>query len=130
MNFVIYNRTNGKIERAGSCPDGMEHLQVFLPTDEIIAGEADINNHYIVGGVLTTRPANPATIDKTEIIANGRDVAVISNLPNPSEVLIIPIGRYTVTDGSIEFSTDTAGDYKITISSFPYLDKEFTVHAN
>jgi len=78
---------------------------------------------------IEDREQVPATIDKTEVDADGLDTITISNLPNPTAV-IVDEQTYTVTDGAFTASFDTAGEYLIVCRSKWYLDKEFTIDAS
>lgn len=130
-SFIVYDTRTGRIKRTGICPIDMMDLQADVSNYEIIMeGEANDAIHYILNGVLTMRPENPSTIDKTTMAANGVEITTISNIPNPSTVEILPIAMYTVTDGTLQFTIDTPGEYKITVRGFPYLNKELTVNAS
>jgi hypothetical protein len=129
--FIIYDTRTGEIKRTGNCPTDMVVLQPDGSNFEaVMEGEADDSIHYILNGVLAMRPENPSTIDKITMAANGVEITTISNIPNPSTVTIFPIAMYTVTDGTLQFTIDTPGEYKITIQGAPYLNKEFTVNAS
>ncbi len=78
---------------------------------------------------IVDRDEVPATIDKTEVDADGTDTVTISNLPDPTDVLVDET-HYTVTDGSFEASFDSAGEYPIICRNKFYLNKEFTVNAS
>jgi hypothetical protein len=75
------------------------------------------------------RPEIPAVIDKTAIAADGVDVATISGLPNLSTITVAGIGKYSVTDGTFELTTQTPGIYQVLAEADGYLPKEFVVHA-
>ncbi|WP_427500813.1 hypothetical protein ACQE3E_15735 [Methylomonas sp. MED-D] len=70
------------------------------------------------------RPAMGVTIDKTIILANGIDVATLSNVP-VGATMEITIGASTTTRvcGESELvSSDVVGDISIKISDWPALD--------
>ena len=95
----------------------------------MVAGEGNDANHYVGGGVVTAKTANTATINKTDIDADGVDEAIISNLYNPSDVRLIPGGTETVTDGVLEVTADSACTIEVLCRAVPHLDKEFTINA-
>lgn len=133
--FIVYDNTSGAILRKGSCADDEVSIQATELNELVIEGDANLASDYVLGGVITARPANPATINKTTFAADGIDTCVISNMLNPSTVSFVvpsntdPIDTYTDTDGTLTFSALEAGEYSITLSSFPYLDKVFNLTA-
>ena len=102
--------------------------------DFLIGEQGDQLTQYVSGdpAALTSRPADPTSIDTTTIDADGVDEATISSIPNPTTVIVNgPILAVTdVTDGTFEFSTDTAGTYVITVNMFPNRVAEYTVIAS
>jgi hypothetical protein len=77
---------------------------------------------------VTPRPIITASINQTDLISNGVDIAIISNLPIPCTITIDP-EIYEVTDGVFEFTVDTPGTYTIKAECFPYQPKEWEVIA-
>lgn len=73
---------------------------------------------------------DPSSIDKTSITANEIDTATISDIHNPSFVIIDDETIYTVNDGIFNFSVDTPGIYTIKIVNSEYLEKEYTINAS
>lgn len=108
----------------------VEQLESVVPVGTSVY-DTDVrykgSDYYIVAGVLTARPTLSLTWNKTSILNNGTDAAVVaSGIPNPSIVEIeTPIGvQYTepvtITDGSLSFTAQQEGSYTIYIDSFPY----------
>ena len=132
--FIRYTLATGQIHSIGDCPDDQLADQAAAGL-ELMPGEADLFTDYILAGVVTPRPASPATINKTTFTANGTDTCIISSMINPSIVSftspssVTPIPTYTDTDGTLTFSATEIGAYTITLTSFPYLDKIFTLTA-
>lgn len=99
------------------------------------AGVWDVTTQYVSGSpaALTSRPANPATIDVTTITANGTATATISSIQTGASVTVTAAGvatTYTVTDGTLELTSDTAGTIAVLVRGvFPNIDKNFTVTA-
>jgi len=129
--YIKYNKITGEIKALISCPSTMKDAQITVD-EAAIEGTADDLTQYINPDTLeiTDKSDLPAILDKTEIIANAQDQAIISGLPNPTVVTVDEIGAYEVTDGDFEFTVDTSGEYQIICKAFPYLDKEFTVNAS
>ena len=97
-----------------------------------ILGDADILTEYVDITQPTLeikkRPLMDITQDTDIMYADGSDTMVLSGLPIPCEVTIG--GQvYQVPDGIFEFQTTAAGDYKIIVSAFPYMDWESEVIA-
>jgi hypothetical protein len=102
-----------------------------------------IDNNYVLNGVITPRLNHTIYKDKSTIIANEIDIITLSNIiPNSTiEIKNISImqdirknntnlGISGIVVGTEEtFSTSIPGIYKITISSWPYLDCILTIEA-
>jgi hypothetical protein len=129
--YIVYSNASGKILRTGICPDEMVDIQKLGVLEEAIEGEAHDLTQYIntEDQTVVNKTENPATINKTDISANGVDSATISGLPTDSLVTANNMS-YEVTDGIFEFTIDSIGIYVIRCDSFPYLIKEFTVNAS
>lgn len=74
------------------------------------------------------RPAMAALQDKRTITADGEDFMTLSGLPRPCRVLIDST-EYEVSDGTLEWGTLMPGEYKITVTAWPYHDWEGEVTA-
>lgn len=131
MNFIVYEKLTGKILKTGFCPNSLLLNQVpDINIHGVFEGVANDTIQYIVSGeIIVNKPINPATITKLTMTANAIDTVTVSNLPNPSSVVLEGV-NYTVTDGAFGFTVDTVGIYTIKVMSFPYLDKEFRVNAS
>jgi hypothetical protein len=114
MNFTIHDDA-GRIIRTGYCPDGMETIQAKAG-ERMLPDRADLHAHYVAAGVVTDRPANPATLIGTTLL----------NLPNPCTVTIN--GRdYQCDDVTADLGFTHVGSYAVKVSAFPFLDAHFTV---
>ena len=109
--YVVYDK-DGKILKNGHCKASDLQLQGEFVLDVIANSRA----HYILDGDVTPRPENPARISGT----------TLTHLPNPSEVRIED-ATVTVTDGLLELSFEFPGVYRVKVSSFPFLDREFDI---
>lgn len=96
-------------------------------------GTFDGDTHYLVDGVPIERPAQSAAIDVDTIIVKEQETATISGLPDPciAEISNADTGyqKVTVEGGTLEFQVAIPGDYAITISAFPFLPWDTTIHA-
>ena len=124
MRAHIYNITTGEIIRTVYCPDDQIESQC-------VAGEAyiesDIGNDstsYINNGAVTEKPVQLSVIDKTSAAVD--EAVTISLIPEYAFVSVESL-QQEVTGGSCELKFDTPGEYQITVTCLPYLDKTFTV---
>ena len=134
MNMhTLIELNTGRIIGNMSCPSYLFEInEADLPSGVGCLWEGGIIDgdiyYYDLINTIRIRPANPATIDKMTLTANGTDQATISNLPNPT-VVKVNGNTCAVTDGTFEFTIDLPGTYPIIVDSFPYLTKEFEVTA-
>lgn len=126
--FTVYDPSTGKIIRHGFCAKEAIRFQAMLGEAVIDRAPDDDQTQYIVNGEFATRPE--VSISKTEIVADGVDVAVI-DLGEPF-VVVVNGETYEIEDGSLEFSTDMPGVYTLEIDHFPYMPfkQEVTAHAS
>jgi hypothetical protein len=125
MDITIYSGEH--IKQLTSCPAELESVQC-QDGEAYIEGHYHWDEYYMRNGTPTLRPELPATIDRTNLTADGIDTATITNLPNPSTVTV---NRQSVTveDGTLELTFDLPGSYVVKVESFPYLPWEVAIHA-
>ena len=124
MRAHIYNITTGEIIRTVYCPDDQIESQFGAGESYI---ESDIGNDstsYINNGVVADKPVQLSVIDKTSAAVD--EAVTISLIPEHAFVSVESL-QQEVTGGSCELKFDTPGEYQITVTCFPYLDKTFTV---
>ena len=100
----------------------------FIEYTGIQEGRELLTASFVFDGAIKTRPTQQTTLSNTPAHANGIDAIVLQHLPIPCTVAVAST-VYEVDDGTLEISFDTPGEYPITITSFPHLDKTFTVEA-
>ncbi len=70
-------------------------------------------------GAVNRFPLPPAAglsgFDKTEIAADNLDTAVITGLPDPTDVYVDNAAPVTITTGTYSFATGTPGTYLISV---------------
>jgi len=126
LNIIIYNEATGRVfQNAATLEDNVEAY--LSEGQKFILGEANSDTHYVVDNGLAIRPIMPCLINKTSIIANNIDAAIISNLPNPSTVYVDG-QTLIVEDGTLSIKVGTIKKYPVRVMSFPYLDWEVTIH--
>lgn len=109
--FARYDE-NGRVLFNAEVPESMIELQGPM----IYIGEIDARTQYVLNGKKTQRPANPAQ----------RHGACLVNLPAPCTIDIN--GRpYACTDTTATLSFTYPGEYRVTVSAFPYLDAQFDI---
>jgi len=138
MRFTIYEST-GKILRTGIAPDNMIAAQT--QAGEFLVGEPgnDLTQYIpdVANPVITQRPANTTTVDKTTVTADGVDKIILSAIPlnsvitlaNTKDANIAPVVT-TTTTATIDLVFDIPGTYKLKVELFPYLPFEATINAN
>lgn len=114
VNFTVHD-ASGKILRVGSCPTNLVALQA-KDGESVIETFSDLYLDYVAAGVVTPRPSNPATLAGM----------TISNLPIPS-VIQINAASYPCTDNFAILTFTQPGTYAVTVKSWPYLDKSFSI---
>lgn len=72
--------------------------------------------YYVLNGVVTPQPENPAALSGMEL----------SNLPVPCEIRIND-QSYQCTDSTATLSFSQPGAYKVIVKAWPHLDKEFSI---
>jgi hypothetical protein len=115
-SYAVADST-GKIVVVGTIPAFMVSNQVPPTGGSLARGAADMSADYILNGVITPRPANPSTLSGV----------TISNVPNPSSVIIAGGSPTQVTDGEVDLSFTQPGTYAVVVSSWPALDATFSV---
>lgn len=94
----------------------------------VIDGHLDPDTEYVVDEDVAARPEMQLSYTAT-IVADMIDEAVIGGIPEGAMVFW-PDGFVSIeTDGQVELSTDTPGQYRFLIQKFPYRDKEIIIEA-
>ena len=136
MSFITYEKESGRIVSFIQAPK--EHKDYYVTEiigSVIINGGVDVTNfgnYYIVEESFVLRPTQTTTINKSTITADGIDAVSITDAPVGIFTAINKATEETISgeiSGSDTFATTIAGTYKITLTSFPYLDFESTVEA-
>lgn len=99
---------------------------------DFIDGELNASLFYIKNGVPTERPAMAVSADKSSIKADGLDVLKISGLPKGVTTfrLIGPVcDSWDETEKQTDFTVNLPGNYRLSITQFPYKDMEIEFNA-
>lgn len=132
VEFSRYDIETGRIIARGRCPVQMVEWQEEDGTG-LLPGRIDPATRMVVDGVVVDRPLFPITHGSLEIAAGGLDMVVFSGVPAGTAVRISAGAQPTelvVDDGALELDADTAGDYVIDFTLWPYQDLRVVVHAS
>tara|TARA_A100001037_G_C14860273_1_gene504867 strand:- start:177 stop:575 length:399 start_codon:yes stop_codon:yes gene_type:complete len=88
----------------------------------------DTTTKYVLDGEVADRTELNATWDAETVAADGTAEIVLSGLPVPCTVYVDG-NAVAVDDGSLEFSADVPGEYKVRVDEAAYLEQEWTVNA-
>lgn len=100
-------------------------------------GAAEIDGWYdsglfyvdIAAGEVRPRPPCPAQADRTTVLADGDDAALIAPCPAGSEVRVDG-GPWRAVDGDqVQFAAEHAGIYQVEIRCWPHIEAAFTIEA-
>lgn len=130
--FMIYAIESGEGLASIAIPDAAEWRNLYYCNGcAIIRGEFSPATQYVCGGTVIDRPTSQAVCDRSEIAADGQDVATISGLPVPCTMQVSgPVSaEIEVTDESLEFTAAIPGEYRITVEAFPMQRYEVIIHA-
>lgn len=127
--FTVYDTTTGEILRVGECPSYMVADQPGTGED-VLEEYGDYDTQYVVAGALTPRPSVAASIDKTEIQADGFDTATITGIPAGWAYEISNGETGATVGGDIELTALEAGTFTLRFTNWPYQDIEYTLTAS
>lgn len=128
VSFFIHNK-NGEIIRNGQCPRSMLRIQ-NRSGESSVEGIADDETQFydVRSKTLRYKHRIYPVIERTKIIADGKDELVISSLPVPCR-FYIERTRIDVDDGVLELTIDQAGIYKIKVTATNHLPWESEIEA-
>jgi len=119
--------TEGKIIRHVICPDFMVEIQCE-EGESYVEGNYSSDSYYIEDGIPKLRSDMQPTVSTTEVLANGVDEVMITNLPVPATINVK--GQIAdVDDGELVLTFETPGKYRLTVEAFPHKPWEVTIHA-
>jgi hypothetical protein len=135
--WAIYDNT-GFIDRVYYGPETEAMIQPSEFESVIeLGGTLTDRTAYVVSGQVKPKRVFPTALDKSQIVADGIDECVITNIPAGTTVKW-PDGQTDevtdgqtdeVTDGEVRFAVDLPGTYILKLTAVAYLDKEITIAA-
>lgn len=132
MKYIKYDKKTGEILAQNNAPKEYLSLEE-TETIGTLRGEGDdvLDIVNLKTMKIIKKRKSKMKVDKKTILANGSEVATISKIPKGSRVTILGAGAYvetTIDDGTLEITVDVAGEYLITINSFPYLEYKGVIY--
>lgn len=128
--YTQWNTLTGRIISVGfSQPDeGVPPL--YAGARKLWGVELDPRTRWIDPATeeVKERPVMGLAVDRTLIVADGADVAIITGIP-AGTTLRVSGREFTVDDGTLEFSSPHRGMHYLRFESFPYQDAEVFIHA-
>jgi hypothetical protein len=118
--FVVYDVVTGEILRAGHAPADMVPLQAG-EGEAVLAATGRDEVHYgdVDRAILRPKLEPPVTLDRTDIAADGEDVALLTGIPKDAAVRID--GRPVEHDGTLELIATLPGEHALEITHPRYL---------
>jgi len=141
IQFIAFDNTNGAIRQWGVC-ESLEVLEsTDSPHDNIDLMAIDpiddpptfMAGYYVDLATRTVVARNTLTVtfDKTDLKADGIEQATMTGLPDCYVTIHGPLSveSTNVSDGTVNFTTDVAGDYEVSIWNPSYYELKVTLHA-
>lgn len=130
-NGIIYNNLTGKIHSLVTAANPKSLAIQEVPNDHsMLKGAATFDQYVDIDNlVVMDKTEILAVWDKTFILSDNSDVAVLSSLPIPCVITIDGRG-HDVLDGTLELSVDTQGDYHVYVDHPHYILKNWIINAN
>ena len=131
MAWVAYLTSGMMTNYLEYAPDvTLETLQDMYPDDTFLQVPSGTNpeTHYVLDGGVTEKSELSATWSAETVAADGTAEIVLSTLLIPCTVYVDG-AAVVVEDGSLEFSTEAIGEYKIRVNEAAYLEKEWIINA-
>ena len=128
MIAALYDQTTGKVrviirtKRQATIDENLRAGESYM-TEGVTAQTVAIE-----GGVPIDKADFAGDFDKEEIVADGADLATLTGLPDPCDIIVDGI-RHQITGGLLEFSADTPGAYPIQLMDYRFFEKEWTIVA-
>lgn len=126
MYFTIY--TSEQITRIIERPDFVLEALDLAPDEMFVDAYLPFESYYVVNNDIAPRPNFPIHHPTSILIADGESTLSFSNVP-VGTVVSVDDQSIVVNDGEFRFSTDTAGEYEIKFTLFPYKDLTINVTA-
>jgi len=140
--FVTYDTATNRLLQVSVVPDSFyDQMPDITGLGRVVIeggiGSVDpegfMNTHFVSAGTLAAKAAITPTVSATSFAADGTTTVTIAGLPDPCRVTISGVlwaGPTDVTGGSIDISSDVAGDLTVSVSAEPaWLSWSTILHA-
>lgn len=132
--YAIYEVSTGIIKQIGIClPSAFSSQQ---PSDVSLGLIETVNrsfDQYVdvskTPHEIKNKTPHPLFINKTQIVADGSDLFVVSGIHNPSTVTWPDGQTDLITDGEVGFAVDQVGSYTIKLTSLKHFDEVINIEA-
>jgi hypothetical protein len=133
--LIVYDAASGRITSSqanGADPELARKYQA--DGGNVITTETQIDSllDVYVEQKIVRRPTNPSQISKQEIISDGKDAAVITDVPAGTAVQIfdgLSVRTETADGSAIEFTTGVPGEYRLHFECWPYVSWSYVIVA-
>lgn len=111
-----------------------EHIGLNPPEPSLggfvveVSADFDSRAYWHNGEEFELRTEINLSVDKTVIVADGNDAALITGVPVDANVTW-PDAVATSGNSDIEFAVDLPGTYTLRFTAIAYLDQEVTIEA-
>ena len=116
MSSISFYDSTGRITGQSDFPPSIEQMIKELTPDPWVDGAWFGKPVYVLSGEVTPRPVNPVTLSGF----------TLNNVPVPATVKINDTS-YETNESQVELGFNLPGTYKVLVSAWPYLDKEFQI---
>lgn len=125
--YSIYLKATGQFKY--SIASNMDQSGLENAERGVLEGRYNGETQYVVNRKVVARPPMGLSLDKPVISADAVDVVTVSGVPVGTLLRVNGRKEGVVTDGTVEFSTDIPGQYRLRFQLFPYLTEEIVVDA-
>ena len=127
--YVVFNE-GGEILRRGNCQDRDLLSQAGVREDVLMLEYKE--DTYIHEGILVAKTVGEATVDKTEVDADGVDSVVISGYSIATKIRVEgPVEYLGTLDPITDFLIfEIPGEYHLYLTSIEQKDQEFVIYVN
>lgn len=140
LNCYVFEPDSGEIEiqQSGGSKQLVERYGDIGKTartfDRAPDGLSDVSRLFVdpKQEKLLIRPTMSASVDRTEIRADGSDVATIKGLPDHCRVTVfdgLTEATYTPSGRIVQIAADHPATYTITLDAFPHRARMFQIIA-
>ena len=127
MNYTTVD-TEGRVLRYGTAP--LLSILEFTNADErsMVTEVVVKEDHYFSGTDFVLKETMLNTVSSLNVAVE--EIVSFTALPDNVQVWVNEVLQGSDSDGNVDISFDTTGEFIIRFEVFPYLDKEYTINVN